>query len=237
MPKNNDKNTIARKRMYWIWSTMIQRCTNTNNKWYKNYGGRGVFVCARWRIFENFLEDMGYRPEGMSLERINNNDGYHKDNCIWADRVAQARNRRSVITHNGETCKDASVRLGSLINVVSKRIRRGWAIKDAFETPMLTNGTKMEFSKKYPVGRISQNKITKNRSYNMINADPLTGERRRMYPYARYLIEKKLGRYLDKEEYVIHLDKDPLNDTLENLRIVSKQDMARINGPKKLKII
>lgn len=84
---------------YGIWAAMLQRCGNCNDKAYQNYGGRGITVCGRWDpevggSFENFLEDMGERPEGLSLERRNNNGGYSKENCTWESRGAQAFNRR-----------------------------------------------------------------------------------------------------------------------------------------------
>jgi len=80
-----------------VWCSMMQRCNNPNNKGYVNYGARGVTVCERWRKFDNFYADMGDPPKGLSLERKNNDNGYSKSNCIWADRSTQNRNRRSVV--------------------------------------------------------------------------------------------------------------------------------------------
>lgn len=84
-------------REYCTWSSMMQRCENTRNKAYKHYGGRGIKVCERWRTFENFLSDMGPRPAGTSIDRIDNDGGYEPGNCRWATTEIQSRNRQNSI--------------------------------------------------------------------------------------------------------------------------------------------
>jgi len=80
---------------YRTWSSMIQRCTNPNNKNYKNYGERKISVCDRWMKFENFIEDMGERPcKNYSIERLDVNGNYEPENCIWADKFSQSQNIR-----------------------------------------------------------------------------------------------------------------------------------------------
>lgn len=83
---------------------MRQRCLNPANKNYKDYGGRGITVCERWNSFENFLLDMGEKPEGYSIERKDNNGNYEPDNCEWIPRGDQNKNtRRSLKNRKGES--------------------------------------------------------------------------------------------------------------------------------------
>lgn len=89
---------MTNSKEYRVWASMLQRCRNKRNVRYANYGGRGITICKRWESFINFYKDMGPRPnKDLSLDRINNDGNYEKNNCRWATRTEQQRNRRKPI--------------------------------------------------------------------------------------------------------------------------------------------
>lgn len=128
-------------KIYKVWDAMIQRCTNPNNRQWKDYGGRGITVCKRWLKFENFYEDKGKDWEpGLTLERDNNELGYFKDNCYWGTRTEQARNKRNnrLITAFGKTqCIAAwAEETGIPSPTIRKRLKLGWPPEEALITPV-----------------------------------------------------------------------------------------------------
>jgi len=123
--------------IYNTWADMLQRCRNPKRKNYHDYGGRGITVCELWTKFENFHEDMGPRPEGSSLDRINNEGNYEPDNCRWATRQEQNNNRRNTVMINGEPLTVAARRHGMSPKTLHKRyVVLGWAIERALSTPV-----------------------------------------------------------------------------------------------------
>lgn len=125
---------------YHSWASMLQRCTNPNTMHYKRYGGRGVSVCPTWYDFENFLADMGERPDNCTLDRVNNDEGYSKDNCRWATKQQQANNKASSrkVSINGvsHTVTEWCSLLGVSKNTVWARINKyGMSPIDALTRP------------------------------------------------------------------------------------------------------
>ena len=84
---------LYKPKVYRAWASMKERCSNVRHKSYPRYGGRGIFVCERWMIFENFVTDMGIPCAGMSIDRINNDEGYNPSNCRWATNIQQQNNK------------------------------------------------------------------------------------------------------------------------------------------------
>lgn len=127
---------------YGVWAGMLRRCRNPESKDYANYGGRGIDVCPRWENVENFVNDMGPRPEGATLERKKNSLGYSPENCEWATRKRQANNHRGNrnLTHLGraQTVAEWVEELGLNRNTVQGRLRRGLSPEDALTLPVRT---------------------------------------------------------------------------------------------------
>lgn len=129
---------------YKSWLAMRDRCLSPNNKSYPNYGGRGIVICDRWSRFENFRADMGERPSGLTLDRIDVNGNYEPGNCRWATPKQQTRNRRITLKVNidgedrtlGQACEEA----GISYDLAERRLRTGWTPEDALYAPIVRPG-------------------------------------------------------------------------------------------------
>ena len=127
-------------KAYIAWNAMHRRCTsNEEYHAFKDYSGRGIKVCERWKSFENFFEDMGKSPQGTSLDRIDNNGDYEKSNCRWADSKTQQRNTRAnvYLTFRGETLivLDWAHKIGISVNTLRSRLKMGWSTDRALTEP------------------------------------------------------------------------------------------------------
>jgi hypothetical protein len=120
---------------------MLERCENKKHVHFANYGGRGVSVCEKWKSFDGFFEDMGVRPEGKTLDRIDSDLGYCKSNCRWATRIEQSRNRRSsrflVIDGVSKSIAEWAEEKNAVNEkTIHTRLASGWSDTDAVFRPV-----------------------------------------------------------------------------------------------------
>lgn len=131
-------------KTYQTWQNMHKRCYSKSDNRYADYGGRGITVCERWAKFENFLADMGEPPTSHhSIERQDNNGNYTPENCVWASKPVQMKNRRNayLITHEGQTKNlcDWAVERNIKPDTIAARLKQyGWTVAESLEfTPRL----------------------------------------------------------------------------------------------------
>jgi hypothetical protein len=126
---------MTRHPLYSAWKALKYRCTRPKCHAWKDYGGRGITVCARWsESFENFLADMGksWAP-GLTVDRINNDAGYEPSNCRWVPQSANCWNRRGAIVSPAQ--REYAYSLGIRVATLGARIRSGWGVEKAISTP------------------------------------------------------------------------------------------------------
>jgi len=148
MPKGIPRTgtTLTCRREHVSWFHMLSRCTDRKNRQFADYGGRGITVCDRWRLFANFLADMGPKPTPKhSVERRENDKGYSPDNCYWATPSQQQRNKRNsvMLTHNGITLclADWADRVGIPAKLLSQRLKTyRWTLERSLTAPVLPPG-------------------------------------------------------------------------------------------------
>lgn len=138
-----DKNTThgeSKNPSYGVWYDMIRRCTDPTSPAYPDYGGRGISVATRWLDIKNFIAAMGCPPEGMVLDRINNDGSYCKENCRWATLITSQNNKRNNrrLTLAGETLTAAewSRKLGLDYKVITWRLGKNWSVADVLLRPV-----------------------------------------------------------------------------------------------------
>ena len=130
-PTSRHGHRAIRTPTYASWEAMRCRCLCRSQSRWKDYGGRGITICDAWNSFPQFLADMGERPKGKSLDRIDNTKGYCPENCRWATPKEQARNRRDNIVVDGLCLKDWAVLHGTSDGCVFARMRQGYSLQEA----------------------------------------------------------------------------------------------------------
>ena len=141
--EKNKKHNGSRTRLYQIWRDMKKRCYNSNDKEFHNYGGRGISICEQWRnSYAYFMEwalKNGYTDD-LTIERIDVNQNYCPENCIWASQKVQQNNKRTnhLLTYNNETHTIAewSDITGLNFAVIYARIKYGWSVEQTLTTPI-----------------------------------------------------------------------------------------------------
>lgn len=136
--RSNPIHGLTGTRIHGVWASMMNRCYMKSHHAYGGYGGRGIFVCERWHSIENFFADMGHAPKGSSIDRIDNDGPYSPENCRWATRAEQAKNRRNnrMITIEGRTqcLRDWCREYGRHFATARQRMLRGWTPEEALAT-------------------------------------------------------------------------------------------------------
>lgn len=140
--RNNKTHGLTNCRTYVSWTEMKRRCYVPDRSEFESYGERGITVCERWmNSFENFIEDMGERPQGCTIDRIDNDGDYCLENCRWATQKEQQRNRRSnvLVTFQGQTMciSEWAERTGIPRKTLEKRLGRyGFTVEEALTSPL-----------------------------------------------------------------------------------------------------
>ena len=153
-PAERVAKTPEYRQTYQCWQDMKQRCTNPNTESYKHYGARGIVVCEHWQgNFQNFLADMGVKPKGLSIERLNNDGNYEPENCIWADQKTQHRNRRvsAFLEYAGKrlTITEWAARIGRHPTTINSRLKRGMSLEEVL-SPNIWTPNSLAVAKELP---------------------------------------------------------------------------------------
>jgi len=143
--KKRKAELLKKHPEYSVWLGIRNRCNYPSMQAYKWYGAKGIKVCERWKKFKNFLADMGERPDGAVIDRIDPDGDYSPENCRWVSRKASSRNRTNTrwVEFNGETkcLTDWAESCGLSPHVVYTRIANGWSVEDALTRPVIKKST------------------------------------------------------------------------------------------------
>ena len=168
----NKIHNMSNSRPYKIWNGIKDRTLNPNNKDYKNYGARGITIDERWKeSFLNFWDDMkeGY-SDGLSIDRIDNNKGYTKDNCKWSTSKEQSNNRRSnrklIIDNNEYTMSELADKYKITRHLLYDRLKSGWNLKEALTTPVKVN---KKYTYKGRTGSLKEITNIFNKKYSVVS--------------------------------------------------------------------
>lgn len=146
LAKRNERHSLSKTRIYYIFNGMKDRCYNNKNKSYKDYGGRGITICDEWLndfvVFYKWATENGYK-EGLSIERIDVNKGYSPENCAWIPKEMQAKNTRKNVFYEYKGEKkilgDWAKQYNLPFTCVRRRLNRGWTLERALNTPNMRN--------------------------------------------------------------------------------------------------
>ena len=133
----------TKPNLYDVWRSMRNRCLNPNAKQFADYGGRGITICARWDSYAAFEADMGERPPGYSLDRIDNEKGYSPENCRWADKKTQQRNQRRAVFVEVDGVRYRAIELAEAAGVktdtIVSRAKRGLPMNQVMSPDKIEN--------------------------------------------------------------------------------------------------
>ncbi len=185
------KLLLKTKPLYEVWRGIVDRCNNPNNSRYRHYGGRGIK--CKWKTYESFYTDMGSSyKKGLTIDRIDNNGNYCKENCRWATMKVQSRNKSNNVNYDGVCISDLSESLGGAKSLVHTRIKRGWPLEQAVNTP--------KQGSQYTMKKIQVNFICEQCAKEMTTTK--TAVTRRFCSYKCWYIKKfnpKKSKYLKKK--------------------------------------
>ena len=135
------KHGLSRTGFYRSYIDMFSRCYNKKSARYKNYGARGIIVCKEWQDFNSFVKDMfSSWKKGLTIDRIDCNKHYYKDNCRWLEKTKQSLNRTNSIIKNGKRVAVLARENNLKANIVGNRLKKGWSLEKTLKTPVLKSG-------------------------------------------------------------------------------------------------